>query len=314
MDKIKNIKVGERKFKNIDKYAKLLKSYSVNIHDWLPVGVAYDVDFELSASNAEISNLIWGGLMDECPTWRFQLVYESLESTDPAILFDDLQLRLNSTPINQTYFNKHPDAAKHFKATVKFNNATTAMKTLMTSDIDMGDEKVGRICENIPLIELSPGTNIAFNIIIEQGRGFDNATFCPIGGRRLTMDDNGETDKEPTNFKIGYTTQRNFDTPLEVMHVLLGALIERLTHTEAIYTVTGDQTLVSLTESSHIARVIARQIYEDAPLIPYVAASYDHPSRIKSFIKIQHPEAAELFRNARKKVIARLVAIDKQFD
>lgn len=314
MDTIKGIKVEKPEFKNIEKYAKLLKQYHVNLYDYLPVGVAYDVSFDLVKSNAEISNLIWGGLMDECPTWRFQLVYESLESSDPAILFDDLQLRLNSTPINQSYFNKHPDHAKKFKATVKFNNSSTTMKTLMTSDIDMGDEKIGRICENIPLIELSPGTNIAFNIIVEQGRGFDNATFCPIGGRQLTMDDHGETDIEPTDFKIGYTTKRNFDTPFEVMHVLLGALIERITHMEAVYNVTGQQTLVTLMESSHIARVIARQIHEDVPHIEYVAASYDHPSRIKSFIKIQHPEATEIFRSARKRVIARLVAIDKQFD
>lgn len=314
MDKIKNVKIGKREFTNMDKYAKMLKQFQVNLFDYLPVGTAYDVDFELASSNAEISNLIWGGFMDECPTWRFQLVIESLESSDPAILFDDLQLRLNSTPINQTYFNKHPDHAKRFKATVKFSNTTTTMKTLMTGDIDMGDEKVGRICENIPLIELNPGTSIAFNIIVEQGRGFDNATFCPVGGRRLTMDDHGETNVEPTNFKIGYTTQRNFDKPLELIHVLLTSLIERITHMEAVYNVTGQQTLINLTESSHIARVVARQIHEDVPHIEYVAASYDHPSRIKSFIKIQHPDAPAIFRTAQKRLIARLVAIDKQFD
>ena len=312
MDKIKNIHVGKKTFNNIDKYVKLLKQYHVNLYDYLPIGTAYEVDFDLTASNVEISNLIWGGLMDECPTWRFQLVYESLDSSDPAILFDDLQLRLNSTPINQTYFNKLGDPKK-FKATVKFTNQTTDMKTLMTSDIDMGDEKIGRICENIPLIEISPGTSLAFNIIVERGRGFDNATFCPIGNRRLTMDETDDV-KEPTNFRIGYTTQRNFDTPFEVMHVLMNGLIERITEMEAIYTTTGDQVQVTLNESSHIARVIARQIYEDNPSIPYVAASYDHPSRIKSFIKIQHPEAAELFKTARKRLIARLTAIGKQFD
>jgi hypothetical protein len=312
MDKIKNVRVGKKEFTGIEKYVKLLKPYKVDLYDYLPKGTAYEVDFDLTASNAEISNLIWGGFMDECPTWRFQLVYESLDSTDPAILFDDLQLKLNSTPINQTYFNKHSDPKK-FKATVKFSNPTTDMKTLMTGDIDMGDEKTGRICENIPLMELSPGTSIAFNIVVERGRGFDNATFCPIGNRRLKMDDTDDV-KEPTSFTIGYTTQRNFDTPFEVMHILLGGLIERITEMEAIYNTTGEQVQVILTESSHIARAVARQIYEDNPSIPYVAASYDHPSRIKSFIKIQHPEAAELFRSARKKLIARLVAIDKQFD
>lgn len=315
-DKIKVTHSGKKTFKNIEKYAKLLKPYQVNLYEYLPVGDAFEVDFSLSNSNCEIANLIWGGLQDECPTWRFQLVYDSLVSTDPAILFDDLQMKLNSTPINQSFFNKMSAAeAAKFKATVKFTNSTTSLKTVMTSDIDFDDLKInGRICENIPLIEIAPGTKIAFNIIVEQGRGFDNATFCPVGNRRYKMDGAGELDVDPTNFQIGYTTQRNFDTPFEVIHVLLGALIERITSLEPIFNVTGVQTHVSMGESSHIARAIARQIFEDNPAIEYCAASYDHPSRIKSFIKIQHPEAKQLFLAAQKRLIARLVAIKKQFD
>lgn len=331
------LKVTEVELKNakLDKYADMLAEYKINIYDYLPKRKQYKVSFVINA-NSTIANFVRSCIWDRTTTWSLKVETSSIQTNDLFMLFDDLEQKIHGIPINQSFLNKvfaadGEDIYKKFKGSFSVMNNTTQLRTITTSDMKFtyDGKEIDYMCSMIPIFRIQPGKQLALEMTIESGYGMKNANkFNVVDEKEYRildykhMSEGGPSSLEysPMKFHISYTTYRNYDDPLEIMHIIIDDNLIRLDRIirnvekfdESKLAILHDidinfvrhitQTVYSMEESYFLIGIIARMIYELYPDIEYVTFDSRHLLEQISFITVQSDET-------NKKVLAACKAV-----
>lgn len=335
---ITELKVEELEIKNdkLNVFDKLLKEYKINIYDYMPKKKAHRVSFQLNDTSA-FANFIRSCLWDNTPVWSLKVETSSIQTNDPFMLFDDLEQKIHGIPINQTILNKAftkdgENIYKNFKASFSVVNDTTQLRTITTRDMKFeygGKEiKFDDMCSMIPIFRLQAGKRMSLEMTIEQGRGFNDANkFNVVDSREYRILDYKHKSEggpssltyDPMKFHIGYTTYRNYDDPLEILHLIIEDNLARITKLEnylkqyheskstilhnvdAHFEKFETQTLYTMDESYFFCGVLTRIIFDSLLGTPeFVTFDARHLLEHVSFIRLQAENANERMLDACK--------------
>ena len=325
-DILTDLKVEKVPIKNskLDKFASMLTEYKINIYDYLPKREAQRVSFNLN-ENSTFVNFIRACIWDRTPIWSLKVETSSIQTNDPFVLFDDLEQKIHGIPINQTFlntaFSKDGEAIyKKFKGSFTVMNNTTQLRTITSTDMKFSYEgkEINYMCSMIPIFRLQPGRQLSVEMTIERGYAMKDANkFNVVDGRTYRIEDHkhisdggiSSLEYNPTKFHLSYTTYRNFDDPLEIMHLIIDDNLERLDKViryvklfdEGKSSILHDldinfvrhetQTTYSMDESYFLFGAISRTIYELDNDIEYVTFDARHLLEDTSFIIVQAEDA-----------------------
>lgn len=329
---------------NLDKINDMLNEYKINIYDYLPKKNAHKVSFVINESST-FANFIRASIWDGVKVWSLKVETSTIQSSDPFMLFDDLEQKIHGIPINQTFlnnaYNKDGETIyKKFRGSFSVFNNTTQLRTITTSDMKFtyNETPIEYMCSSIPIFKLQPGKQLSLEMTIEQGYGYQDANkFNPVDAREYKildfkhMSQGGPSSLEynPKKFYLSYTTYRNYEDPLELLHIIIDDNTDRLkkmidkvkTFDESKLTILHDietnfirydtQTHYHTSESYFLAGAISRIIYDlnnDIELVTYDAK---HLLEHSSFIIVQSEKANEQVINACQVLIEKLSEMKK---
>lgn len=343
---IEDLKVSDVPVKNkkLDEINEMLSEYKINIYDHLPKRDAKSVSFILNGTSS-FANFIRAILWDGVLVWSLKVETLSIQSSDPFMLFDDLEQKIHGIPINQTFLNnayeKDSDAMyKKFKGSFVVFNNTTQLRTITTADMKFtyDNKPIDYMCSDIPIFRLQPGKQLSLEMTIERGYGYDDGNkFNSLNSRKYKILDEkhvsegGKSSLEynPMRFEIGYTTYRNYDNPLEPLNIVIDDNIRRLNgllgkikiFNESKLSILHDdevnfmryetQTHYYNNETYFLSGAIARMIYEQDHNIELVTFDSKHLLENNSFIVVQSDVADEKMKKACEAIIDDLNEIKK---
>lgn len=336
LDILSDLKIEEIEIKNadLDKFSGMLKSYNINIYDYLPKKKQHKVSFILNSS-AAFANFIRTAIWDITPIWSLKVETESIPKSDPFLLTDDIEQKIHGIPIMQSFFNKAfakdgDNIYKKFRASFSVMNDTTALKTITSHDIkfeyDGKELKTEDMCSMIPFFRIQVGKHVSANLTIELGYGIIDANkFNTVDAREYKilshkhMIDGGPSSLEydPDKFYLSYTTYRNFDDPLEILFLIIEDNLKRikkleekikefaeskstiLHHLDYNFMQFETQTRYEMNESYFFTELLNRYIFDSKLGTPeYVTSDTKHLLEYTSFVIVQAQNANERMLDA----------------
>lgn len=314
---------------------------------YLPTKSKFTVCFELTETNADIANAVRRVLMDEIKVLSFDFnEYEDFISSDPYILSDFIKKQVCLIPINQD-FNYTGLNIKLEKT----NNGDEIIDVFSSDLIISGkgtQKDLEKICgKNIVLCRLRPSETITINnikicedITLRDSGKFSlisNISYEILDVDPIILTRSGQTGVSsmlsmPEHFKISYTTHRNIDKPLKLMHKCIDTLVDRLllinkdmkniSNKDISYysdlllleTAGNLKKLQIIGEYWTVINLICRYCYILTKTnIQFVAPSLIHPEKEIGVISITHPEFSSLIQDSIKKIISELHIIHDAF-
>ena len=337
--KIEDIEIKNEK---LDKFAKMLNEYKIDIYDYLPVRPAKKVSFIINETST-FANFIRAAIWDGTLIWSLKVETSTIQSSDPFMLFDDLEQKIHAIPINQSFlntaFDKDGDVVyKKFKANFHVINNTTQLRTVTTRDMKFtyDNHHIPYVCSMIPIFRLQPGKQLSLDMTIERGYGFNDANkFNTVGARQYKILDfphiseGGPSSLEynPMKMYISYTTYRNFDNPLDILKIIIDDNITRLNRVldnvnkfeesklsiwhdiDVNFVRTETQTKYTMDESYFLMGLISREIYDADSSIEFTTFDPRHLLENTSFVVVQSKNANALMKKSIESNINKLKKI-----
>ncbi len=323
---IEDLKIEKLDIKNakLEKFAKMLDTYKINIYDYLPKKPRSKVSFILN-ENSTFANFLRFAILDGTLVWGFKVIISSIVSNDNYLLFDHFEQIVQGVPLNQTFINEAyaKDGEiiyKKFKASLSVYNNSHDIKTITTHDIKFvyNGEIIENMCEMIPILYLMPGRQIYLELTLDRNYGYINAnTFNSVSATEYKildykhMSEGGPSSLEynPMKFYMSYTTARNYDDPLDIMRIILNDYTDRIKklsdrikifdetkltlyhEDEYEFRTYPNQTQYSSGETYFTVGLIVRTIYEMYPDIQLVNFDARHLLEHASIFTVQAEDA-----------------------
>lgn len=233
-----------------DNFSKFKKELGFNLFELIPEEKINTVSFNIKDTNSAFANAIRRTIVSEMPVWSLELDMDDFKTDDPYIRFDDLAIKINSTPIHQSFINKLSKEGKNPNRIIKFKiyvrNDTPQMINVNSNDIEISDGYKSNetlIIPHIPLQMLSSNSYMRVKLKLVKGYGYENsAKFSaipmphyypsdhtplevrykkpPLGVSSLVVD--------PKEFYFKYDTYTYYKNPLEIMIICIEELKRRI--------------------------------------------------------------------------------------
>ncbi len=268
--------------------------------------------FEIRGANCSLANAIRRTLKSELPVKYLTASLTDIKSSDPYILGDVIQKRLEMIPISQSI---KTDA----KFSIRFENNTDSYVDIMSTDIKLnGVSSSADIMPFIPLCDINSGTDLTINDIhVTERCGYDSGRVA-IGRIGYEIIDHDMTQSslvsEPTSFRLVVETPGVID-PVEITIKAIDDLINRVNAIDYDRAVIefGVYKLPIINETHSIGHLMAWYVYQTEKTIGYVAPRTPHPSKREIVLDVKHPDAEAVCKKAVEAIQADLKALRKAF-
>ena len=311
----------------------------------LPARPKFRVDFTISGTCSGFANGIRKCIMEEIPI--YSLALGEIETNDAYIVSDVLQKNIDLLPIIQDGYSL--EEMKAWKFSLDILNVTDQIMSVKSGHINISSKgkniPVDAVMStNITIAELRPAMFVKctdFEVVTGTSQE-DAAKFASVSNTRYIIEPARQADesclmgsslmKNPTEFRLGYTTYRNVVDPKVIMMRACDSLSIRLTaFGRELTEVKDDDTLTHFSnlldiemrsdyamfnfknESWTLVNMISQYCYLLDPSIPFVAPAIIHPSTATGVVKLKHANPLRIVCDAIERILSDIEILKKAF-
>lgn len=291
----------------------LTKTPYASLTHLIPPVVNRTLVFEIKDANCQLANAIRRTLMSEMPIKHLTASLGDIKTTDPYIVAEAIQKRLEMIPVSQSISE---DAIFSLRTE---NNGDHYVDVLSTEIKLNGVATSKDVTPFIPICDINSGCSFSINdISVKESYGYANArvSIGRIAYEIVEYDFNQPpTDAMPTNFHLEIETPGIID-PVKMVCKAIDNLVERLDAIdyEQSSVIEFNMTKLTIANETHtIGRLLSWYIYQLEPAIEYVACRILHPSKRECVIDIRHTDSFTLYRQAVQAIKDDLAALRTAF-
>ncbi len=329
---IKEILITSKSAK-IQKYIGFIKAYGFHSdpEKFLPEFPSQEAKIYFSGSYTAFANMLRRVLIDELPVKYLSIDDEDIKKDEPYILPNDLCLRVSTIPIHQSI---DLFQFKEYKISLQVTNTSNTIMQFFASDIKITDGKreipINTLIpnSNIVLDNLFPGKSIRIaNFKIKTGIKLTHGAGCAsllssvtmVPGKLSPADKKNmlptarSVDTQNTDFYIAFRTCGNIETHavanlleetvnarLDIIATEIALAMENKSNMIVMERTGKRMRFVIQGEYLSLPTVIAAKVFQLDPTIEFIGVSSANNTEINSYITIEHPNPAEIIRDAIK--------------